>query len=139
MFMSVCRFARIMCASALSFLYGKICAIQEPSVIIIIIIIVYTQNFDSKETRSYCHSRCAKPSTKTVIRPCGDLARSSVTTVFESECSRCVLPTPRFWTSYGCLHTLLGTPDHLRLSAEVTGDSGPFKIVCRRYWGFRTN
>ena len=35
MFMSVCIFALMVCASALSFLDGKICAIQEPSIIII--------------------------------------------------------------------------------------------------------
>ena len=40
MFMSVCIFAWMVCASALSFLDGKICAIQEPSIIIIIIMIL---------------------------------------------------------------------------------------------------
>ena len=34
MFMSVCIFAWRVCASTLSFLDGKICAIQEPSIII---------------------------------------------------------------------------------------------------------
>ena len=34
MFKSVCIFARMVCASALNFLDGKICAIQEPSIII---------------------------------------------------------------------------------------------------------
>ena len=36
MFKSVCIFACMVCASALSFLDGKICAIQELSIIIII-------------------------------------------------------------------------------------------------------
>ena len=35
MFMSVCIFAWMVCASALSFLDGKICAVREPSIIII--------------------------------------------------------------------------------------------------------
>ena len=34
MFKSVCIFARMVCASSLNFLDGKICAIQEPSIII---------------------------------------------------------------------------------------------------------
>ena len=35
MFMSLCIFARMVCASTLSFLDRKICALQEPSIIII--------------------------------------------------------------------------------------------------------
>ena len=37
--MSMCIFARMVCASALSFLDGKICAVQQPFIITVIIIL----------------------------------------------------------------------------------------------------
>ena len=55
MFMSVCIFAWMVCASALSFLDGKICAIQEPSFIIIIIIIIIWLRLERGTIQSSAH------------------------------------------------------------------------------------
>ena len=49
MFVSVCIFASMVCARALSFLDEKIYAIQEPSIIIIIIIIIIIESPTSSQ------------------------------------------------------------------------------------------
>ena len=54
MFISVCIFASMVCARALSFLDEKICAIQEPSIIIIIIIESPTSSQQYRRLSAYC-------------------------------------------------------------------------------------